>query len=50
LSLMDAAAASGVEDIDAHAFMASEAGAQLAAADPHGLDADEAALPELQPP
>jgi hypothetical protein len=42
LSLMDAAAASGVEDIDAHAFMASEAGAQLAAADPHGLDADEA--------
>jgi hypothetical protein len=42
LSLMDAAAASGVEDIDAYAFMASEAGAQLAAADPHGLDADEA--------
>ena len=42
LSLMDAAAASGVEDIDAHAFMASEAGAQLAAAEPHGLDADEA--------
>ena len=42
LSLMDAAAASGVEDIDAHAFMASKAGAQLAAADPHGLDADEA--------
>jgi hypothetical protein len=36
-----AAAASGVEDIDAHAFMASKAGAQLAAADPHGLDADE---------
>jgi hypothetical protein len=42
LSLMDAAAASGVEDIDTHAFKASEAGAQLAAADPHGLDADEA--------
>ena len=42
LSLMDAAAASGVEDIDAHAFMASEAGVQLAKADPHGLDADEA--------
>ena len=42
LSLLDAAAASGVEDIDAHAFMASEAGAQLAKADPHGLDADEA--------
>ena len=42
LSLMDAAAASGVEDIDAHAYMASKAGAQLAAADPHGLDADEA--------
>jgi hypothetical protein len=42
LSLMDAAAASGVGDIDAHAFMASEAGAQLAADDPHGLDADEA--------
>ena len=42
LTLMDAAAASGVEDIDGHAFMASEAGGQLAAADPHGLDADEA--------
>ena len=42
LSLMDAAAASGVEDIDSHAFMASEAGALLAASDPHGLDADEA--------
>ena len=42
LSLMDAAAASGVKGIDAHAFMASEAGAQLAAVDPHGLDADEA--------
>jgi len=42
LSLMDAAAASGVEDINAHAFIASKAGAQLAAADPHGLDADEA--------
>ena len=42
LSLMDAAAASGVEDIDGHAFMASEAGGQLATADPHGLDADEA--------
>jgi hypothetical protein len=42
LSLMDAAAASGVEDIDAYALMASEAGTQLAADDPHGLDADEA--------
>ena len=42
LSLMDAVAASGVENIDAHAHMASEAGAQLAAVDPHGLDADEA--------
>ena len=44
LSLMDAGAASGVEDIDVHAFMASEAGAQLAKADPHGLDAGEAGV------
>ncbi len=42
LSLMDAAAASGVEDIDAYALMAIEAGMRLAADDPHGLDADEA--------
>ena len=42
LSLMDAVAASGVENIDAHAHMASGLGAQLAAVDPHGLDADEA--------
>jgi len=42
LSLMDAVAASRVKVMDAHAFMASQAGAQLAKADPHGLDADEA--------
>jgi len=42
LSLMDAVAASGVEDMDAHASMASEAGVQFDKADPHGLDADEA--------
>ena len=42
LPLMQAALASGIDDIDSHAFLASEAGATLAQTDAHGLDADEA--------
>ena len=42
LSLMEAAAATGVPSIDADAYMAAENGSDLAANDPYGLTADEA--------
>jgi len=42
LGLMDAAAAAGVDGVAAHAYMAAETGAEMAAApNPHGLSADE---------
>ena len=40
--IMAAAMASGVPDMDAHGFIASESGAAQANGDPYGLDADEA--------
>ena len=40
--LMAAVMASGVADMDAHGFVATEHGAAQARDDPHGLDADEA--------
>jgi hypothetical protein len=42
LPLIEAAIATRVDDVDAHAFLAAESGAALAESDPHGLDADEA--------
>ena len=42
LPLLEAAIATRVDDVDAHAFLAAESGAALAENDPHGLDADEA--------
>ena len=41
LPLLEAAIATRVDDVDAHAFLAAESGAALAEKDPHGLDADE---------
>lgn len=42
LSLVEAALATGVSDMDAHGFIAAEHGETLAAATPQPLDADEA--------
>jgi len=42
VSLLEAAMASEVEDMDANGFIAAEHGRELAATDVHGLDADEA--------
>jgi hypothetical protein len=42
LSLMDAAACTGVSDVDAMAYIANERGCLLARDDPHGLTTDEA--------
>ena len=41
LSLLEAAMKTEIEDVDSHAFLASEEGARLAEGDRHGLDADE---------
>jgi hypothetical protein len=40
LPLIEAAIATRVDDVDAHAFLAAESGAALAESDPNGLDAD----------
>jgi len=47
MSLIDAAAATGLADLDACAFLASEHGAQLTKNDAHGLTKDEAAALNL---
>ena len=38
---MEAALETLVDDMDAYGYSAAEQGAELARADPHGLDADE---------